>query len=208
MLTSLRDLVFTPTCIGCGELGLHLCPVCLTSCLPQESNDVPGVAKVVAASAYGGWLRDALVDYKNGSRRQVYGLAQVLQRAMLMHVDLDSATVVPMPSSPAKIAARGFDTISLLARECMKLQSPAYGEVTPVLYSSREVADQVGLSAKQREQNVARSMAARRAVTGTVLVVDDVVTTGSTMSEAARTLRLAGARNVFGISLCGSAKWA
>lgn len=184
-----------------------MCSRCLGSCSPQESTAFAGLEKVIAASTYGGWLRDALIDYKNGSRRHVYGLAQVLHRELRTYVEHGDLTVVPVPSSRAKIAERGFDTINVLVRECMKLQTKPIGAASQVLYVCRQVADQVGLSATQREHNVFRSMAARRAITGSVLVVDDVITTGSTMREAARALHLAGAHKVFGISLCGSSKW-
>jgi predicted amidophosphoribosyltransferase len=162
---------------------------------------------VTAASAYGGWLRDALIDYKNGSRRRAYGLAQVVHRLMLTIEEPERLTFVPMPSSPAKIAQRGFDTICLLLQEAMKIHPRPQGWVNPALQLTREVADQVGLSAAERQQNVDRSMTVTQEMTGTVLLLDDVITTGATMCEAARVLRLAGANKVFGISLCGSSKW-
>ena len=207
MFSSLRDLVFTPTCIGCGALGEYVCAGCLVDISSHSTESLADLDRVIAAGVYGGWLREALIQYKNGSRRQVYGLARVLHQTVFTCADLGVVTVVPMPSTPAKIAARGFDTIHLLVRETMKLQPHPKGFLSPVLYARAGVADQVGLSAKQRERNVAHSMAARHAVSGTVVVVDDVVTTGSTMREAARALRVAGARKVFGISLCGSSKW-
>jgi len=119
----------------------------------------------------------------------------------------DDVTVVPMPSSAVKVSTRGFDTINLLVRECMKLQAHGFGFAGDALVTVREVVDQVGLSAAARQENVANSMQARQAISGNVLVVDDVITTGSTMREAARVLNLAGAKKVFGISLCGSVKW-
>jgi len=206
MFDSLRDLIFTPVCIGCKAPGLHLCSDCLASITPQSSAGIPHLECVISASVYGGWVRDALIEYKNGSRRQVYGLAQVLHRSLLRCADLGSVTVVPMPSSPTKVASRGFDSIDLLVGECMKLQPRFDALHSRVLYVNRQVADQVGLSAAGRQQNVSRSMAAHYPITGTVLIVDDVVTTGSTMREAARALHVAGARRVFGISLCGSTK--
>jgi predicted amidophosphoribosyltransferase len=207
VFAAVRDLIFTPSCIGCGCLGLHVCRECLSKTTPQSSEALTHLERVISASAYGGWVRDALIAYKNGSRRHVYGLAQVLHRALLIYGELGPVTVIPMPSSSAKIAMRGFDTINLLVTECVKIQPRREMTVSRVLYLRRPVADQVGLTAAGRHHNVAHSMAARYPIAGTVLVVDDVVTTGSTMSEAARALRLAGARKVFGISLCGSTKW-
>jgi predicted amidophosphoribosyltransferase len=207
MFDSLRDLIFTPTCIGCNAPGVHVCRECLASITPQAVADQPNLERVISASLYGGWVRDSLIAYKNGSRRHVYGLARVLHRAVHACGDLGPVTVVPMPSNPVKVAMRGFDTIDLLVTECMKLQPRPQAAHSRVLYVHRQVADQVGLSANERQHNVANSMAARFPITGTALLVDDVVTTGSTMQEAARALHIAGARRVFGISLCGSTKW-
>jgi predicted amidophosphoribosyltransferase len=169
--------------------------------------DLPDLERVISASVYGGWVRDSLIAYKNGSRSQVYGLAQVLHRALLTCGDLGPVTLVPIPSSPAKVTTRGFDTIDLLVGECLKLQPHFDAAHCRILYVRRQVADQVGLSANERQRNVAHSMGVRYPIAGTVLLVDDVITTGSTMREAARALHVAGARRVFGISLCGSTKW-
>jgi len=207
MFDSLRDLIFTPTCIGCSAPGLHVCRDCLASITTRATLDLPELERVISTSIYGGWVRDALIAYKNGSRRHVYGLAQVLHRSLLTCDALQPLIVVPMPSSPAKVDIRGFDTIDLLVAECMKLQPRLKAAHSRVLYVSRQVADQVGLSASERQHNVAHSMRARYPIAETVLLVDDVITTGSTMREAARALHVAGARRVFGISLCGSTKW-
>ena len=184
-----------------------MCSTCLDGICPQTSTNIPGLEQVISASTYGGWLRDAIIEYKNGGRRQVYGLAQVLNRVLLSYNFDCDAMFVPMPSSAAKVATRGFDTINLLVRECMKLQADDLRFAGNALVTCREVVDQVGLSAAARQKNVAHSMQARQRVSETVLLVDDVITTGSTMREAARVLHLAGAKKVFGISLCGSGKW-
>ena len=208
MLSLFRDLVFTPTCICCAAIGEHLCHSCREGVRPKLHQQGSGPAAIHYASPYGGWLRDAIVAYKNGSRRHVLGLAQVLhpvlQEAL---VTLDMPFIVPMPSTPDKVAVRGFDTIDLLVREALKLEPKISARMAKALYVHRKVEDQVGLSAAARQKNVDHSLAVRFPVPGTVLIVDDVVTTGSTMCEASRALRLGGASRVFGISLCGSTKW-
>ncbi len=72
------------------------------------------------------------------------------------------------------------------------------------LYLNREVKDQVGLSARERQTNLAGAFAARQRFSGTVLIVDDVVTTGATLTNAANALRIAGAQSIFALTLCGS----
>jgi predicted amidophosphoribosyltransferase len=123
------------------------------------------------------------------------GLARALAPALAAAVaalDAPGAVVVPVPSSRAALRRRGYRVAELLARRA---------ELAPVraLRSVRTVADQRGLGRAQRRENVAGSL---RAVRGNVLtgrdvvIVDDVVTTGATLAEAARALRAAGARVV------------
>ena len=72
------------------------------------------------------------------------------------------------------------------------------------LYLRREVQDQVGLTARERAANLAGAFTARQRFSGTVVIVDDVVTTGATLTNAAKALRIAGAQSIFAITLCGS----
>ena len=72
------------------------------------------------------------------------------------------------------------------------------------LYLGREVRDQVGLDARQRAANLAGAFTASRRLSGTVVIVDDVTTTGATLTNAAKALRIAGAPSIFAITLCGS----
>jgi predicted amidophosphoribosyltransferase len=66
--------------------------------------------------------------------------------------------------------------------------------------------DQVGLNAAQRQTNLAGAFGARKIISGTVLLVDDVVTTGATLNSAARALRFAGAQRILAVALCGTPK--
>ena len=72
------------------------------------------------------------------------------------------------------------------------------------LYLGREVRDQVGLDARQRQANLSGAFTARHRLSGTVVLVDDVTTTGATLTNAAKALRIAGAQSIFAIALCDS----
>lgn len=74
------------------------------------------------------------------------------------------------------------------------------------LFLRRIVLDQVGLTAAQRHSNLEGAFGTRRTVNGTVVLVDDVVTTGATLNSAARILKFAGSQRVFAVTLCGSPK--
>jgi predicted amidophosphoribosyltransferase len=109
--------------------------------------------------------------------------------------------VVPVPSSRAARRRRGDAPLAALAAKAVADFDVGEVLVVEALRQRRRVADQAGLGARERAVNLEHSMVARSrwqaAVAGrSCLVVDDVLTTGATLVEAARALRAAGARDV------------
>lgn len=107
--------------------------------------------------------------------------------------------LVPVPLHPARIRRRGFAPAAVLARALARERG------IPVLAALRRVRDtptQTGLDRSGRQRNVAGCFVAARALPdASVWLVDDVVTTGATLGEAARALRAAGARRVAAVCL-------
>ncbi len=133
------------------------------------------------------------------------GYTRVVERlaAPLMLGVIDSTArfdaVVPVPLHRLRLRRRGFNQAELLARAVAgKINAPVSGTLQVV----RRTRDQVELSAAGRRANVAGAFSARDGVRGRVLLIDDVFTTGATMSACAETLRGAGAREVHALSLC------
>jgi ComF family protein len=109
--------------------------------------------------------------------------------------------IVPVPLHPARIRARGFSPAAALAAQASRAVGAPLA--ARLLERVRDTPSQTGLDARARRRNVAGSFAlARRArVPETVWLVDDVVTTGATLGEAARVLRAAGAHRVAAVCL-------
>ncbi len=175
-----------------------MCVKCTAELMPQSFHISDGRYSCHCVGAYDGWLRDAIIRYKSGARSTVFGLAL----AAAAHVPL-GGTIVPIPSSAAKIHERGYDTMGLLSRQIAKLRPDV--EVQPVLRVMRPVVDQVGLNARERRANVAGAFRSAAGLSGRIVLIDDVITTGATMSEGMRAAELAGAKEVFGFSLCAGA---
>lgn len=110
--------------------------------------------------------------------------------------------IIPVPLHASKLRQRGFNQSELIARAALKLH-PAGLDVKPsvsVLVRRRNTETQTGMTPAQRRENVRGAFAVVRPadVQGRdILVVDDVMTTGTTVSECARVLRRAGAERVF-----------
>ncbi len=201
----LLDLLLGGACVGCHRPGPALCPRCAEALegLPhpvQPRPCPPGLPRVVAVADYAGPVRAALVAHKE---QRCLSLARPLGRALALSVfgvtarELASGrpvapiALVPIPSRPAVVRARGYDPLLAMTREARKAlrRSGLVAEIAPVLRVARSVVDQSGLDRRQRSANMSGAFAARPLHTGrTVVVVDDIVTTGATVLEAARAL--------------------
>lgn len=105
--------------------------------------------------------------------------------------------VVPVPLHPRRLRARGFHVAGLLAREVARTANAPLA--IRALRRVRDTPSQTGLSRRARTRNVAGAFRTPGPVPPVVWLVDDVVTTGATLVEAARTLRRGGARRVFAV---------
>lgn len=198
----LRDLIFTPNCINCTKLGEAICAVCLDRMQVETRSDLPGLDLVKCAGEYSGWLRDRLIQYKSGHYQLGRGLAEVIFGKCAN--ELKDAILVPIPTSKAKLAQRQLDLVANLAKHLARFEKSI--RVVPSLQLIKNIPDQVGLSASQRAENLSNVFICNQRILGAVIVLDDVVTTGATISSAAVALKRAGATSVSAIGLCAATK--
>ncbi|WP_166356223.1 ComF family protein [Phytoactinopolyspora limicola] len=212
LIAAASDLAFGRTCAGCGTApGATLCDICRADLLGPASppREVPGTTglRVVAAAAYAGAAGTIVVQHKERGR---LGLSRPLGEALAVAVTALAAgdscpnhkhqavVMVPVPSRPSSTRARGHDPVLRMTRRAASVLRRSGAEATVVtgLRHVRGVADQAGLGRVRRETNLHGAMAvrglARRLLAGhCVVLVDDVMTTGATLREAARALAVA-----------------
>lgn len=161
----------------------------------------------VKAAAYGSYecgLRELIHLLKyDGVRPAANVLGRMLAEAIVPlqpHFTAGQVLVVPVPLHAGKRRQRGFNQAELIARAALKLEPSRRFELRLVLDRTRETQSQIGLSCHQRRENLRGAFAVNmpEEVRGReVLLVDDVFTTGTTVSECARVLRRAGATKVY-----------
>jgi predicted amidophosphoribosyltransferase len=205
----LAELVLGARCPGCDCPGMGACVACAAAVASVQPFDVPGLPDglppVVAAGAYADTLRRMLLATKE---RHALGLlpllggrlAAAVARLVLDTGEVPSLLLVPVPSAPAQVAARGVDLTASLARAAAaRLRWAGLGvSVQRGLALARRPEDQAGLDRIQRLANLAGALRPVGAATsGPVVVVDDIVTTGATLAEAVRACRVGG-RHVIG----------
>lgn len=200
MLLALLDLVLPRSCAGCRVPGPGLCPGCRTLLAGPSLGQVtptpcpPGLPPLSAFATYDGPLQRLLLAHKEKGRLQLTApLGRALASAVLVH-GRDPVVLCPVPSSPQAVRTRGHDHAMRLAQAAAReLRTQGVdATVGRLLVPARAVADQSGLSTSQRARNLHGALRATGRVGTAVVVVDDVVTTGATLVEAARALRETG----------------
>jgi ComF family protein len=202
------DLLLGASCHGCGRPWWGICPACrreLGTRQPFVSVPVPrpdGFPLTVTSAVYDDLLRRVINAHKE---RQALILTRILAERLALSVDallthvryaVVSAEIVlvPMPSAPRTVRERGFDATNAMARIAARRLRMRYRTTArSMLVQARPVADQAGLGARARQENLAGAFRLRRLIKAdAVVIVDDLVTTGSSLTEAARVLHEAG----------------
>lgn len=202
------DLVFPPHCLHCERVGALWCDAC-THALAAEAlqlhrHHADGLY-LLATAPHSGLMQDAVQALKyHGavSLAQPLGhrLAQAARRSLKRPPDL----IVPVPLSAERQAARGYNQAALIAQVLSSdLRVPIHLDA---LVRTRHTRPQVGLSRADRLTNMTGAFAVppqhRPSVKGrTVMVIDDVHTTGATLRECLEALMQAGATRAYGVTL-------
>ncbi len=223
------DWLFPPTCGGCKRPGLRWCdgcqqqiaritgPVCercgrplawqgiaalpdSAFCLECQAHP-PEYQALRSFAEFGGPIREALHRLKY--QRDI-GMGEALSKHLIElynQLKWGIDVVTPVPLSAKRARERGFNQSGLLARPlAYAVQKPYQPNA---LKRSRDTRSQVGLGADERQQNVEGAFTANAALVKekVVLVIDDVMTTGSTINACTQALLRAGASAVYGLTL-------
>lgn len=195
LIDELAAFALSGCCAGCDLLGTLLCDECGRALVAAPvRQETPGGLPVTAALVYDAVTARCIRRLKeDGETLLSRPLGAALRAALTAAIadeayDAERPLLVPVPTSAAAFRRRGYRVPELLIRRAGLVSSRLLDNV-------RSTADQRGLGALERGRNVSGSMRARHAREAwDVIVVDDVVTTGATLDEAARALTTAGFR--------------
>ena len=188
-------LLLPVECAGCGADDRGLCSACAAELHPSPTlRTTAGGLEVVTALRYEGRVRRVILAIKEHHRTDV---AAALSRPLAVAVRQSLAAahrqrpgarveVAAVPTSRSSYRRRGYDPVAVVL-------GPTGYRPAAVLVTVRRTASQKSLDSAGRAYNLRGAMVARRSLAGRIFViVDDVLTTGATMDEAARAIRAAG----------------
>ena len=219
MLDWFLSIVAPHHCCGCGKVGGLLCSHCRNNII-SEPYDVcmncglqawrDGVCDRCRVDYQKAWIVGPYHETLGSIVRQVKfdaaraGLDEIARLiADRLPVLPDDVCIVPMPTIRRHIRLRGFDHTNYIARRLSRLK----GLPVARRLERRHNAVQVGASRSRRRKQAREAFCLVGIIdpTLTYLLVDDVVTTGASMREAAKILRKGGARNVWAVCLAREA---
>ncbi|MBU1164252.1 ComF family protein, partial [Patescibacteria group bacterium] len=221
----LWDFLFPINCVGCKTEGVWLCQSCINkintsknqicpvckkisgsgkihkSCLPSSSLD-----GIIAASLYKEpIIKTAIHNYKYQGAKDI---SQVLSWLIVDYLNNIKTKplgkidlVIPVPLHKKKFLQRGFNQTAEIAQQVCNYFDWQYGDY---LLRNKYTKTQTKQNAKERQLNVNEVFQLKDNINvkgKNIVLIDDVITTGSTLQECANTLKKAGAVNVWGLAV-------
>jgi ComF family protein len=206
----LFDLLFPIECFGCGQAGSWLCPACSTETLTLELTRVylPFCPNVDALWHIADFYDPLVARLVKTAKYQGVRALSVISGQLLTHTVFSSSlglgfaglTCTPVPIYPNRLRMRGFNQAELMTQEFVKLSG---GHICLCLKKIKNTRPQARLTGQERRQNLYGSLTlvgSEQPLPETILLIDDVLTTGATFEEAARILKLAGVKKVIGLA--------
>jgi len=212
------DLIYPPFCCYCGKIGYEICLECYTKIETISNHKIclvcgriietgtnctdcmklyPSFEQARSWGVYVGVLKQVVqkIKYKRG-----FGIIEYITKPLIHFIKnwgISVDMIVPIPLGEKREIARGYNQSFLIAQPISKYFNIPLYEHT--LIRSRDTKSQVGLNCEERKTNMKNAFRAEKSACNnkSILLIDDIVTTGSTLNESAKALKLAGAQKVF-----------
>ena len=219
VLDSMIGLIAPHRCIGCGTYGSVMCNACVDAFGEQVQPRCAGCKKlmddfktctscrawlvlsnVYVATHYDGVGEKLIHELKYSTKRQTaYPIAQLMSEVVPLQVSNDTI-LCPVPTAPNRVRERGFDHAVVIARFLSQRKNIPMSRVLQRITNTRQVG--ATRSERLRQMEHAFTVDQNKVKDKSVLLVDDVFTTGATLIAATEALRKAGAKKVSAVVFC------
>jgi len=215
------DFLFPPACGGCGKFGVQWCkecqsrvlliqaPFCEKCGIPTKQTTLcekcqitpPTYQMMRSWAVFDSPLQKALHTLKYRRNIGIGNALAVQMKEFVISLRWTVDLLIPVPLGKKRLKERGYNQVSLVAKPLAYETDLKYTH--RALWKARETRSQVGLTISQRQENVRNAYQANPDVVKrkSILLMDDVATTGSTIQACAEALFFAGARDVYAITI-------
>lgn len=219
-LDSLVKTALPPVCAGCGTSGYWLCPLCdqtarridlATTCrrcgrpavARQTCERCDGWDDALSACrsvyVFDGVVRKLIHYLKYGGEFARSEWCGIEMSRLIVELGWKPDLIVPVPLHRSRLRSRGYNQSAKIASSASVLLGIPWGNI---LTRTRATVSQVGLDAEMRHENVLGAFSCSHDLSGlSILLIDDVVTTGATLTSCADACRSAGAADVRAVSV-------
>lgn len=204
----LFNFLFPKKCLECGKEGKYICSACIKKVQPRGLNVINGM-KVYSVWKYEGVIRKAIIALK-------YKYATEIAEELINHLTIQlsnhehffpkNAILVPVPLHWYRKNFRGFNQAEEIGK--MLAKKMGWKFIPDLVIRKKFTAPQTELSGPARRRNLKDVFALNPNYLSTdlliyssIIVFDDVATTGSTLKEAAKALKGSGAQKIFGLTI-------
>lgn len=221
------DFLFPKYCVNCRKIGDYICPNCFSFlsfdvqiiCLVCNKASFDGLTHPRCRTRYSIDGAFAAINYKGVVKKLIYNFKykpflsdlnktlvelfyeSIIQQEIFQKAYVFKPILVPIPLHPKRLRKRGYNHAKLLS---VGLSQKLNLNLIDVLERIKNTKSQFGLNLKKRKENIKNAfiLNTKYKIPNTnVFLVDDILTTGSTLLEAAKTLKRHGAKRVWGLTL-------
>ena len=219
------DLIFPKSCLGCGKTGVYICPDCVAKvrlakpiCPYCERASIDGLTHAKCTRENGLDGLASIWEYEGVIRRAILALkykyslevGRELSEVFIEYLQNSkflippSGVLVPIPIHWYRENFRGFNKSDLIGQGLAKEMGWKFAP--DLLIKNKHTVAQAELKGNDRRKNLKGTFAVNPAhipyTIPNILLFDDVFTTGSTLMEAAKTLKKGGVKKVWGLTIC------
>jgi competence protein ComFC len=222
-------LIFPKKCVACKKIGSFLCDNCFSYlsfenrsiCLVCQKPSFDGLTHPRCEKPFSIDGSFSVIPYNKTAQKLIYSFKYnpylftlnkilgdlfyegLIQNEYFMQlIGKYKLVLIPIPLHSSRLRKRGYNQARILADQLGKRFNL---EVADVLERARNTKAQFGLDKKQRKENIVGAFILKSSIKNlkskNIFIVDDLVTTGSTLTEAAKVLKRAGAKKAFGLTL-------
>ncbi len=205
-LDSLLCLIFPEKCRGCGKKGRPLCTECFKKIPALNALAIRGrdpIIKIFSYTAYSGLAKNIIMDFKfKGKKDLAEPLAQMAVKALPTHLRAaENTLLIPVPLHHLRYKERTFNQSELIAKEISALIGIPVCNISIIRAGNTSFMHK--LTTKQRRKNIKGAFKVVRPELlkeKTVIIIDDILTTGATTEELAKVIKESGAVQIYALT--------